>query len=204
MEYIKLNERGFADESGYLRCHICHPETGEYTGQSDEFISQHTGLPAWAFLEGPTREPKSGHVWVHSPETASWLEVEDHRGITVYDTVTKERSDITELGPIPDGKTDLTPASPHDKWSGTAWVTDEAAEQQATLEAAMGEQTQRIAMATQQIVILTPAVDGGYAKPEHTQLLADWQRCRYELTLVPEQLGWPEKPQWPAEPEKVI
>ena len=66
------------------------------------------------------------------------------------------------------------------------------------------ELTQRIAMATQQISILTPAVDGGYAKPEHTKLLSDWQRCRYELTLVPEQPGWPEKPQWPTEPEKVI
>lgn len=62
----------------------------------------------------------------------------------------------------------------------------------------------RISEANQQISIMKPAVDGGYAKQEHTQLLADWQRCRYELTLVPEQPGWPEKPQWPAEPDKVI
>lgn len=61
-----------------------------------------------------------------------------------------------------------------------------------------------MALANQQIAILTPAVDGGYAKPEHTQLLADWQRCRYELTLVTEQRGWPESPQWPTEPDKVI
>lgn len=71
-------------------------------------------------------------------------------------------------------------------------------------EIAMAEQAARIATANQQIAIIKPAVDGGYAKPEHTQLLADWQRCRYELTLVPEQPGWPEKPQWPAAPEKVI
>ncbi|WP_270817306.1 tail fiber assembly protein [Aeromonas sp. Y318-3] len=71
-------------------------------------------------------------------------------------------------------------------------------------EIAMAEQASRIANANQQIAILKPAVDGGYAKPAHTQLLADWQRCRYELTLVPEQSGWPEKPQWPVEPEKVI
>lgn len=62
----------------------------------------------------------------------------------------------------------------------------------------------RITEANQQIAIIKPAVDGGYAKPEHTQLLADWQRCRYELTLVPEQPGWPDEPQWPTEPEKVI
>lgn len=204
MEYIQLNASGFADQSGYLRCHICHPETGEYIGPSDEFISQHTGLPAWAFLDGPMLEPNNGHVWVYSREAERWLEVEDHRGTTVYDTVTKASSDITELGPIPEGKTDLKPASPYDKWSGAAWMKDEEAEQKAILGAAIGEQTRRIATANQQIVILTPAVEGGYAKPEHTQLLADWQRYRYELTLVPEQPGWPESPQWPTEPDKVI
>ncbi|WP_429122004.1 tail fiber assembly protein [Aeromonas veronii] len=62
----------------------------------------------------------------------------------------------------------------------------------------------KVQIATQQIAIIKPAVDGGYAKPEHTQLLADWQRYRYELTLVPEQTGWPESPQWPTEPDKVI
>lgn len=62
----------------------------------------------------------------------------------------------------------------------------------------------RTATADKQIAILKPAIDGGYAKPEHSVLLADWQRCRYELTLVPEQPGWPYKPKWPTEPEKVI
>ncbi|HAU4931283.1 tail fiber assembly protein [Aeromonas hydrophila] len=71
-------------------------------------------------------------------------------------------------------------------------------------EIAMAEQAARIANANQQIAILKPAVDGGYAKPEHPQLLADWQRCRYELTLVPEQPGWPDKPQWPDQPATVI
>ncbi|MFM5785889.1 tail fiber assembly protein [Aeromonas veronii] len=64
--------------------------------------------------------------------------------------------------------------------------------------------TTRRAVADLQISIIQPAVEGGYAKPAHTQLLAEWQRYRYELTLVPEQPGWPEKPQWPAEPDKVI
>ncbi|MFQ2050947.1 tail fiber assembly protein [Aeromonas veronii] len=61
-----------------------------------------------------------------------------------------------------------------------------------------------LASANQQIAIIKPAVDGGYAKPEHTQLLADWQRYRYELTLVQEHDGWPESPQWPTEPDRVI
>jgi len=71
-------------------------------------------------------------------------------------------------------------------------------------ERAIREQSVCISDANQQISTLKPAVDGGYAKPEHTQLLADWQRYRYELTSVPEQPGWPESPQWPPAPEKVI
>lgn len=66
------------------------------------------------------------------------------------------------------------------------------------------ETTSRMETAAQQITIIQPAVEGGYAKPEHTQLLADWQRYRYELTLVSEQPGWPGSPHWPAEPERII
>ncbi|MGN5127759.1 tail fiber assembly protein [Aeromonas sp. 30P] len=76
--------------------------------------------------------------------------------------------------------------------------------EQPAAEKALAELESRVSIANQQIAILKPAVDGGYAKPEHTQLLADWQRYRYELTLVPEQTGWPESPQWPTEPDKVI
>lgn len=72
------------------------------------------------------------------------------------------------------------------------------------LVAAKIQLSDKIQLADQIINIIKPAVDGGYAKPEHTKLLADWQRYRYELTLVPEQPGWPESPQWPTEPDKVI
>ncbi|MGN5127331.1 tail fiber assembly protein [Aeromonas sp. 30P] len=76
--------------------------------------------------------------------------------------------------------------------------------EQPAAEKALAELENRVSIANQQIAILKPAVDGGYAKPEHTQLLADWQRCRYELTLVAEQPGWPDNPQWPEQPATVI
>ncbi|MGE9755588.1 tail fiber assembly protein, partial [Bacillus inaquosorum] len=69
---------------------------------------------------------------------------------------------------------------------------------------AESQQTTLLLVANQQIAIIAPAVEGGYAKPEHAQLLAVWQRYRYELTQVPEKTGWPDAPQWPAEPDKVI
>ncbi|SIR10129.1 tail fiber assembly protein [Aeromonas hydrophila] len=202
MKYIELNESGFAAESGYFRCHICHPETGEYMGESDEFISQYTGLPGWAFTDGPQGHVASEMVWVRCAE--GWEQVADHRGKLAYDTETHDASQIEKLGELPDGKTLQPPCSPFDRWDGQSWVKNEAAEQQAELDAVMAEQATRIANANQQIVIIKPAVEGGYAKPEHTQLLADWQRYRYELTMVPEQAGWPGSPKWPEQPESII
>lgn len=69
------------------------------------------------------------------------------------------------------------------------------------LEISNGELSARITKADQQIAIIKPAVDGGYAKPEHTILLGDWQRYRYELMLVPEQSDWPVNVIWPEEPQ---
>lgn len=83
------------------------------------------------------------------------------------------------------------------------YPTLKAPPQQSSQERATAELSLRLELANQQIAILKPAVDGGYAKQEHTKLLADWQRNCYELTLVPEQADWPEKPQWPIEPDKV-
>jgi len=126
MQYIQLNESGFADQSGYLRCYICHPDTREYLGESDEFISQHTGLPAWAFMDAPQDELANGMVWVRS--TNGWEQVLDLRGQLAYNTVTRAASEIVELGPLPADQTLLPPGSPFDRWNGQAWVKDEAAE----------------------------------------------------------------------------
>ncbi|MGL5226175.1 MAG: tail fiber assembly protein [Aeromonas sp.] len=74
---------------------------------------------------------------------------------------------------------------------------------QSATDIAKSQLATKIAVAAQQVDILKPAVDGGYAKPEHTKLLADWQRYRYELTAVPELNGWPASPAWPQEPATV-
>lgn len=83
-------------------------------------------------------------------------------------------------------------------------ITPPSATEVSPEDSAQARLSDCLTLANQTIATLQPAVDGGYAKPEHTQLLADWQRYRYELTLVSEQAGWPESPQWPTEPDKVI
>ncbi|WP_252412475.1 tail fiber assembly protein [Aeromonas veronii] len=208
MHLIILNERGFADESGYVKCHAANPITSEYEGDSVEFISQHTGLPGWARLTGPAYPAPAGFCWILSCDGADddWELTEDHRGKIAYKKTSAMAMEITLIGPIDPEFTLLAPTTIYDRWDdqAQAWVLDKELEQRKKLEAAQVEQSTRIANATQQIAIIKPAVDGGYAKPEHTKLLADWQRYLYELTLVPEQHGWPDNPQLPIQPATVI
>ncbi len=60
--------------------------------------------------------------------------------------------------------------------------------------------TQLDIAAAGEIERLRPAVDGGYAKAIDVELLAQWQRYRYELPDVRSQPGWPEQPAWPQQP----
>lgn len=198
---VTWDDDGWAETSGYTMAYIADPETAEYLGPSDVWVSEGTGLPAGAYHDAP---PASVEGKAIMRQATGWQLVTDLRGVVVYDKSTGHPVTVNAIGELLEQYTLLEPSSPYDKWTDDGWAKDEAAEQQAKLEAAQTEQSARIANANQQIAIIKPAVDGGYAKPEHTQLLADWQRCRYELTQVPEQPGWPEAPQWPAEPGKVI
>lgn len=203
---IEFDENGYALSSGYMAVHRCDPVTKRWLGAHDEFMSVGTGLAPNSYLEGPQGTAGDGYTWCRTADDTEWCRVEDHSGEIVYDKTTLAPMEITELGPVPSTHTLVAPTSPFDIFDEQTqtWKVDEAAERQAQLESAQAEQSKRIADANQQIAILKPAVDGGYAKPEHTQLLADWQRCRYDLTLVPEQHGWPENPKWPAQPTTVI
>lgn len=192
---------GWAETSGFTMAYIADPETAEYLGLDDVWVSAGTGLPAGTYLDAP---PASAEGKAIVRQATGWKLVTDLRGVVVYDKSTGHPVTLNAIGELLEQYTLLEPSSPYDKWSDDGWIKDEAAEQQAKLETAQTEQSAQITTAGQQIAIIKPAVDGGYAKPEHTQLLADWQRYRYELTSVPEQPGWPESPQWPDQPETII
>lgn len=198
---VTWGEDGFADSSGWAIAYCSDAVTGEYLGPRDVWVSAGTGMPSGAWRDAPPT-PEAGRAVVRNMD--GWELIPDYRGVTAYDKTTGHPMEITEIGPIADTYTLLTPSSPFDRWTGQAWEKDEAAEQSAKLTSAQTEQSNRIEDANQQIAILHPAVDGGYAKPGHDQLLSDWQRYRYELALVPENPGWPESPQWPDKPGSVV
>lgn len=197
-QIVEWGDDGFATASGFTIAHIADQETLEYLGPADVWVSEGTGMPAGSYLDAPPAK-ESGKAIVRQSD--GWGHVTDLRGVVVYNKETGHPVTVDSIGELLEQFTMLEPASPYDKWSGEEWVKDEDAEKQAKLEAAQTELSARISTANQQIDIIKPAVDGGYAKPEHRKLLEDLQRYRYELILVRDQVGWPTDVIWPDAPQ---
>lgn len=99
-----------------------------------------TGLEVDGKLDadGKQRHPK-GHTFLKPPETGEneiaifdgdehtghgkWTIKPDYRGKIYYDTETRQRIEITQIGELPDNITDQEPGH-FDKWEGKKWVKD--------------------------------------------------------------------------------
>ncbi|MFK8256876.1 tail fiber assembly protein [Erwinia sp. AnSW2-5] len=126
MEYITLNEQGFADVSGWINCHVVNYD-GEYIGQRDEYISATTGLPAGAYLDKPPKAKKGMAIVRKGGE---WAFEEDHRGEVIFSTKDQSSKIVETIGSAPDGYTLIKPSSIYESWSGSEWVLDEAAKEE--------------------------------------------------------------------------
>jgi hypothetical protein len=101
------------------------PVTGEYTGTD---VSRESPLepgvfhmPANATATQPPAAPAGQiAVWANN----AWSLVVDNRGQRVYNTDTATAAGIyNNLTPIPADLTLLKPATPQDKWNGSAWAS---------------------------------------------------------------------------------
>ncbi len=104
---------------------------------------------------------------------------------------------ISDLGPLPENVTSVSPGGGYKKWDSKAqvWVNDEAAEAAARLREAEGTKNRRLQIASEKIAPLQDAVDlDGATDKEKASLLA-WRKYRVQVnrvdTLKP---VWPEKP----------
>ncbi|WP_420299884.1 tail fiber assembly protein [Edwardsiella tarda] len=125
-----FDENGLATVPGNVRCFYYSSSTGEYTGWSDEYINIGVSMPGNSTDIDPGSDIP-GHVWVFI--NGLWESMEDHRGETVYSTSTAEKIAIEYIGTIRAGFTSTPPLTPYDKWDGTAWVTDAAAQHAAVV-----------------------------------------------------------------------
>ncbi|MGL5397832.1 MAG: tail fiber assembly protein [Shewanella sp.] len=142
---------------------------------------------------------KSGFAAVRNSDDSGWSYVEDHRGDKVYSTETGLEEIVAELGQYKNGVTTLKPATSHDKWDGSKWVTDTVS--QKTEQVAQAEATKSALQreAEDAIKPLERAKSLGIATPHELALLTEWERYSVYLMRVetsnPDQIVWPTKPQ---------
>ncbi|EDR2500177.1 tail fiber assembly protein [Salmonella enterica subsp. enterica] len=169
-------------------------DTNEFIGAGDAYIPPHTGLPANCTDIAPPDIPSS-YIAVFDSETQTWSLHEDHRGETVYDTTTDNQVYISELGPLPENVTSVSPDGEYQKWDGKAWVKDEAAEKAAQLRQAEETKNRLLQIASEKIAPLQDAVDLDEATDKEKASLLAWRKYRVQVnrvdTLKP---VWPEKP----------
>ncbi|KAB7666335.1 tail fiber assembly protein [Plesiomonas shigelloides] len=123
---VEFNEHGLALTAGNVTVFNFSADTREYTGSSDEYVSEGVGLPAFAALDAPL-VPSVGFAVCRKVDGSDWEYLPDHRGEIVYSTETGARIEIMSLGDYPENVTPLKPKTKHDKWIGSEWITDTAA-----------------------------------------------------------------------------
>lgn len=169
--------------------------TNEFIGEGDAYIPPHTGLPANSTDIAPPEIP-AGFVAVFNSENESWNIVEDHRGKTVYDVASGDALFISELGPLPENVTWLSPVGEYQKWDGVSWVNDEEAEKLFRIREAEEKKARLIQEATDNIAILQDAVNLEIATNEENSQLDSWRKyrvlvSRIDTSTAPD-IVWPE------------
>ncbi|EBL0005503.1 tail fiber assembly protein [Salmonella enterica] len=179
-----------------IKVYNLRSDTNEFIGAGDAYIPPHTGLPANCTDIAPPDIPDS-HIAVFDAETETWRLHEDHRGETVYDTTTGNQVYISELGPLPENVTSVSPDGEYQKWDGKAkvWVKDEAAETAARLREAEGTKSRLLQMASEKIAPLQDAVDLDIATDDEKAQLDEWKKYRVLVNRVDiSKTDWPEQP----------
>ncbi|EAR0347313.1 tail fiber assembly protein [Salmonella enterica] len=177
-----------------IKIYNLRSDTNEFIGAGDAYIPPHTGLPANCTDIAPPEIPAS-HIAVFDSETQTWSLKEDHRGETLYDTITGNQVYISEPGPLPANVTAISPDSQYEKWEGNKWVKDEAAETAAQLREAEETKKRLLQMASGKIAPLQDAVDLGMATDDEKAQLDEWKKYRVLVNRVDtSNPDWPEQP----------
>lgn len=172
-------------------------DTREFIGAGDAYIPPQTGLPAYCTEIKPP-ETTAGNITIFDEQKKRWLLIEDHRGKVVYDTATGQEIFITQPGPVPAGTTEQKPATTFDRWNGSEWVKDDAAEKAASIDEAGAQKLGLLQAANEHIAPLQDAVDLGIAEEGEEAALLAWKKYRVLLyrvdTATAPDIDWPVTP----------
>lgn len=173
MAQAKLNNELIATEAGDITVFNYDDETREYLSTSVEYLAVGVGIPASSCIDAPG-ESKEGFAICRTADFTAWEYVADHRGETVYSTETGEPEIVSLPGEYPEGTTTLAPATPYDKWDGSAWVTDTEAQHVANVAAAEQMKSELLTEAQGTISIWQTELQLGVINEDDKASLVKW------------------------------
>lgn len=198
IQNAKFDENGLATVSGWVKIYRCHPTTREYIGAAMDNVPQGTSVVADAYLDEPEIPLVPDMAIVRSPDGQSWLHVPDYRGSVAYDKETKQKTEITEIGDLPDNLTMDAPKTPFDKWNGKKWVTDKIEQRAHEVAVAESQKQSLLAEAEQEIAMLERKVRLDMATETDRAKLTEWEIYSVKMseadTSAAPDIAWPVKP----------
>ncbi len=145
-----LDKNNIATQAGNITVYNFDGASREYISSSVEYLAVGIGIPANSAVDEPPMKNK-GKAVCRKADSSGWEYIADHRGETVYSTESGEIIEITAPGDYPKKTTSIAPATPYDKWDGSAWVTDTDAKH--TADVTSSEQQRGSLLAEAQITI---------------------------------------------------
>ncbi|MDW7789905.1 tail fiber assembly protein [Morganella morganii] len=198
----QFDENGLAVVPGWAKIYRCHPNTREYIGAAMDNVPYGGSVVADAYLDEPEIPTVKNMAIVRSPDGKSWLHVPDYRGSVAYDKETKQQTEITDLGELPDNLTLDAPKTPFDKWNGKKWVTDKTELQAYEVAVAESQKQSLLAEAEQEIAMLERKVRLNMATETDRVKLTEWEIYSVKVTDTDTSAGagteWPTPPASPA------
>jgi len=186
---------GLAQVCGAVTVYNFSPDSGLLTGSSREYLAEGVGIPAHSTCEVPPEEIAGKAVIFRENR---WLQVDDHRGETVYSTVSGRAVLIEAPGDYPADTTPLKPATAFDVWNGKAWVTDPQAEQKALTAAAESDRATKLSNAVSFTQIWQTQLMLNIISDADKETLTAWMKYIQQLQAVDTALApaieWPHEP----------
>jgi len=193
---VSFDQDGFASHDGIVACYCHDPQTLEYIGKAEMWVSKYCGLPAGAVLDAPKLRPAKNKAVIRDTVEQQWALIEDHRGAVVYRIADGARVILSELGPLSADYTRLEYCEGA-VWGGEKWIRDADIANEKMAGFARSKRDTLLA-ATDEMSIrhreeLDMELETTLSKIEYKELLT----YRQKLRDLPIQNNFPSEIDWP-------
>lgn len=182
---------------GWATVHNFSQENREYLRTSEEFFPAGFSLPASSTLDEPLSY-EVGYAVCRSEDNTSWVQIEDHRGETVYRKADGKLTVIENVGPLPTELTELPPNTPYDKWDSDRWVTDDSEQHAGEVAVAEQQKAALLAEAQATISVWQTELQLGIISGEDKTKLVAWINYIKDVqgidTSIAPSIVWTDKP----------